>query len=459
MKKYVILIFVAAWFSCLSWTEPAEAAFSISVRPFEGGYDLRFGNISAQDMGVDKELVVNVTSDTGTRYQVIQTLLDPLTNNEGYSLHQSNFLVNTLAGSNTYGTLRLSQGFPVSGSRTILYTSGPTGLSDSFRLVYGLRGPLAPGSYRGRIAFVLEPVGSSANPVTVILNVSAEVSAATSIEIKPVRATSVLRLSKSNATPYGDSCAVTIQGIMGRQFRIMQALSRPFESQHGEVLPDGAINFSLQSVARGTVAGGEDTLTQRQQVVYTSSAQGEPEKFLITYTLASAEKYTAGLYRSRVNYFVDGLAGGQTMLAALDCEVEVPRIFDLVAKPQESGIIEFRTGPNVTSTQADTVIIEIRTNNAKPYQVSQKFSSELVSRDGSVMPQEFFTVRTEKIDTAKGTLKFPLPEPVKTSDTVLFVSDAAGSPDAFKVIYELRPSVNVPAGDYSASVMYTISEI
>jgi len=62
-------------------------------------------------------------------------------------------------------------------------------------------------------------------------------------------------------------------------------------------------------------------------------------------------------------------------------------------------------------------------------------------------------------DTTKGNPRLTERTQVKKGNSVLFVSDNRGSPDAFKVIYELNYQANITAGDYTANVVYDISEI
>ena len=155
--------------------EGVKAEFSLSVVPYEGGYDLRFGKIFQGK--VNKEVIVKITSTTlGKRYRLIQVLLEPLTNSEGRRIPQNSFSVYGIRGTNRYGTL-LEREIPVSLGRTIIYTSDPQGNSDSFNLVYSLKvtPEQAPGFYRGKIVYILEPIDSAESPVRVILNIFAEV--------------------------------------------------------------------------------------------------------------------------------------------------------------------------------------------------------------------------------------------------------------------------------------------
>ena len=139
--------------------------------------------------------------------------------------------------------------------------------------------------------------------------------------------------------------------------------------------------------------------------------------------------------------------------------VAAERVFDIAVETEIGvGIIEFRDLKPREPPKTYEVAIDIMTNIDKQYQVTQKVTSELVNKEGQVIPQEYFTLRTESVDT-KGILKFAQNSPAKKGDTVLFISDRDGSPDSFKVIYELTCPADVKAGDYSTSVVYSLSEL
>jgi len=437
----------------------ALATFSISVTPYEGGNDLRFGKINNDGPYTNKELVVNINSDIEKQYQLIQTLLDPLSNDRGDSLSRDNFAVYAIRGSNKYGTMSVEQEAPVSPSRAIIYTSTPQGLADSFNLVYVLKPPFSvpSGSYRGRIAFTLEPINSTEQSVTTILNIFAEIDIESSIEIKGATGSRAISLSSSNPEFQTSDILVDIKGSMASQFKISQIIDQPLESSQGQRLPYEAVNFKISGERSGGGPAQEAALSQRQDAVYTSSARGDADNFVITYSLAEPEKQRAGKYRSNLKYIMEGLAT-QKLLGNFSLEVEIARIFDLIITPEMGGTMQFRDLKLDQPPKLSEVTIEIRSNIGRQYQVNQHLVSGLVNKEGRVIPAKSFTLKEEGLDT-KGTLRFTAPAEVKTGETTLFISDRNGSSDKFKVIYELATSAEVKAGDYSGNISYSISEI
>lgn len=453
----ILFFFIFACFYALPGI--SFAAFNLIVRPYEGGNDLRFDKVSNFEPFTSKELIVEVTSDIGKRYQLIQTLLDPLTNNAGVTLPQNSFIVYGIRGSNKYGNLSAEQESPVSPGRAIIYTSDANGLTDSLKLVFMIKDTFqaASGSYRGRIALTLEPIDSSLSSLTAIVNVFADISAESSVEMKTVTGSKVISLDLSQEAKRFSEVGVDIKGETGSQFRIFQQLSESFESSEGNRLPVEAVNFWISGSIKGSGPAQAIPLSNRKDMVYESSTRGETDNFIITYGLTDSGSLRAGRYRSNIKYTLEGL-NRRELISDFGFEVIVPRIFELNITPELGGTIQFRDVKAKEPPKVSEVVIEINSNIGKPYQVSQQLLAGLVNKDGKSIPVKNFTLRQESIQT-KGSLRYTTPTEVRTGDMVLFASDAQGTSDKFKVIYELIPSLDIEAGDYSSRFTYSISEI
>ncbi|MFH0790453.1 MAG: hypothetical protein V2A64_02370, partial [Candidatus Omnitrophota bacterium] len=323
VKNFVVTLILISAFLVL---ENAFAAFNISVRPYAGGNDLEFGKVINYGPYASKEVTINITSDIGKQYQLIQTLIEPLSNDQGMSVPQNNFAVYGLRGSNKYGTLSAEQESPVSVSRAIVYTSSPAGNSDSFNLVYVLKNPfgVSSGTYRGRVAFTLESIGSTQEQVTVILNIFAELEIESGVEIKTASGSKVISLSSSQRDTFSNNVLVEIKGGMGNKFKIFQLLPQPFESVEGRRLALEAVNFRISEAKYGSGPTQEIALSQRQETVYSSGGSGEADKFVITYNLVEPEKQKAGRYKANIKYYMESAAVND-LLDNFDLEVEIAR--------------------------------------------------------------------------------------------------------------------------------------
>jgi hypothetical protein len=442
-------------------TDCAFAAFSLSAVPFEGGYDLRYGQVSLDKGRIDKEVVFSITSDIAKQYRVVQSLLEPLTNSSGKTFPPQSFVVYQLNGTNKFGALNVQQEIPVNFSRQTVYTSNPIGSSDSFTLVYSLvpSREIASGSYRGRIAFILEPMDSNEPPATVILNIFAEVEIRSVIEITTETGAKDLRLRSDRPQENVARVMVNIKGDFGSQFRILQIIEQQPISNSGQVLDYEAVNFLGRDARKGTVINQPTPFSEGSQVIYTSSPSGEGDAFIVEYSLTDTAKQTAGTYTTRIKYVLESIgAAGAELIDVLGLEIENPRAFELDITSEQGGIIRFSNIKPKQPPQTSEVVITVKTNIGKQYQVTQGVLSGLINKEGATIPAQYFTLKEESRGT-KGALKFTIPAEVKTGDTVLFVSDADGSPDTFKMIYELSVPFEVNAGEYSTRITYSISEI
>lgn len=452
------IFFVLMPFLLLSAPRDAFALFTISARPYEGGNDLRFDRVSDVGPYSEQTVILSVQSDIARQYQVVQTLLDPMTNAEGVSLSQEIFFVYGLLGSNAKGTLGVQQEMNVFPGRTILYTSNPQGDQDSFQSVYVIKNlaEAAAGSYHGRIAYTLEPIGGAEQPVTVILHVYAEIEQQATIVMKTETGTGAIRLSSARQDSRSGRILFTVPAKIGGALRIRQSLLEPLRSSGGEGLADGAVTVQVSDAQHGDIPAQPFLLSTRSESVYASSS-GEADTFLVGYSLGDTENENAGLYRGRVA-FVSEISGKETTLGDVSVEVEVPRRFDLIVTPKLGGAIEFHNLKVQDGPQRSDVSIEIATNIARPYQVTQKLLSPLVDKEGHALAPKNFLLKEEGLET-KGRILYPEFVEVKEGDMTLFVSDSEGASDKFRVIYELSPSEETAAGDYAARIVYQISEI
>lgn len=441
----------------------AYAVFDLRVRPYEGGYDLRYHNIDLQAGKNNKEVVVDITSDIGKQYRLIQVLQEPLTNEQGVSIPQGSFMVYAVRGSNKYGTVSVETDTPVFLGRTVIYTSNTSGLSDSFILVYGLLPPpdQEPGSYRGRLQFTLEPIDSSEAPKTLILNIFADIEAQAKIEISTSSQDKIIHLDASVQEKKSSDVGVNIKGGLGRQFRISQLLTEPLISLEGDELKTEKVKFVVREAGQGVAANQVLPLALGQQVLYTSGARGQPDNFIITYSLDDLKGQKAGKYISSIKYLLEGESlpeGG--LIDSLRLEIENPRIFDLAITPELGGRIEFRGLKPMQPAKTYEVLVQVNSNVGKRYQVNQVITSGLMNKEGYEIPPKYFTCRTEQVGNTKGSVRLQQNSAIeKQRDMPLYISDSEGSSDNFKVIYELTPPPDVQAGDYSTTLVYSLLEI
>jgi len=440
-----------------------SATFDLSYILTEGGYRLEFDRSN-----FSRGVTFTVSTDIAKRYEIRQRIESPLRNRDNPSfVICDNFVIRGLRGSNKYGDLRIPPGDTTVRNDELIYVSNPAGTQDSFTLVYAIKNPqeITPGYYTGRISLVLSPIGSSQMPVTKVIEVYVTIpddGGSFTVSVSPAEGSSSIVLAPSDNNGMRDSAnaVVTINGSFREPFRIMQMVPQPIQSQDGKFIGYENVLFSVPDAQKGVAINQPTPLLNRAQTVYSSRPDGSADKaFVIAYSLADPLSLVAGNYRSRIQYILES-SGKQVNLGALDLEIRQDRIFEISISPQDQRYsIDFENLKPTDGPRTNEVLIEVKTNIARPYQVTQSVLSELVSSEGEKIPSKYFSMRTLSVNNTKGSLKIADKISVEKGGTLLFVSDLKGSADAFRVIYELTCPSDLRAGNYSSRITYTLTEI
>ncbi len=446
-------------FICFFQVNIALAVFDLSYTLTEGGAQLDFTPTL-----VSRGIRVRIDSDISTRYQVVQRIIAPLQERNNPQLNLSDhFLFRGVSGTNRFGDLRAPETEAVVRSDEIMYVSDSVGHADTFTLVYALKDLLriSPGDYSGRISFTLYPLGGGQSPITKIVEVRVLArdlpTQGNSLEISFPSASSRLSFNPTQGKNTADVLFKIINPIQGL-FSVKQFLRVPFESNSGSRLDERALQFMVQGIEKSESILGLTPLRTQTQILYTSAPSRNRDSFLVRYSLQDTASLPAGLYRSTIEYFLSQ-GGVERKIGNAEIEIEIPQVFDLeVQLKTKENALEFRDVKPNDPPQRREVILEIKSNRKVRYQVIQDVSSLLVNKEGKSIPPENFTFQMESLDS-KGMLKFPGKTKVLQGSSTVFVSNLEGSPDRFKIIYQLIPGEHVSAGDYTANVTYSLLEL
>lgn len=451
-----------ALMSLLMLPNCAFASFDLAYTLTEGGYRLELNPANLY-----KGVKIDVTSTLATRYEIIQKIITPLENRQDPTINiRDNFVVRGLRGTNQYGNLRVPTEDNLVKMDEIVYVSDTGGSADSFTLVYGIARveDIRPGDYFGRISFTLRPIDSTLSPVTKILDVYVTITqkgeVVADIEISPVTGFNTITLNSKKEEMQKFDVEVKINSKFKNLFTIKQLLVEPLTSMEGDELDYPALDFVVIEANIGRPVNMVTPFSSRQMDIYASEADGSSvDSFIITYGLGDLVNYKAGTYRSRIQYILEEAGKPVKILKTLGLEIENEPIFDLMILPEEGKTgIDFSNVKPGEPPKKSEITIEVRTNVGKTYQVSQNVYSDLTDTEGNVIPKQYFSLKTESLDT-KGSLKFLDKQEVKKGEVVLLVSDGRGSADKFKLIYELASSWDIRAGNYSTRITYSLSEI
>ncbi len=468
---FALVVFLACFFPAIAW-----AAFTLTAMPEDGGFDLRFGRMGPEDFKIGKQVAIQVVNDTGDPYRVMHRLIEPLRTQEGVELAPDHFCMYPLINSNTRGSLLTFAEAPVSSFDNVVYTSSASGEADTFSIVYTLTpgARQVPGYYRGRIAYVLVPVSSTASQVVVNMTVTVELTAAglPVVEITTQTGGSRLVLSSPEGLgaetagfAAGAQVAVNVRAPLGIRYRLFQT----FDS--AEPVDDEGKRFDLSLVhvkvegARSGVAAAEASLDEARgrQLLYTSDVNGAPADLLVRYVPDDdLWLQKAGDYRGRLKFFMEaeGTQGVRREdIAALDIVFEIKRLFDIyVTSGGKEGVqLEFGDVSHKTGPRSAEVTIRTMTNLGQPYHIVQMAASPMTSEEGMKVPEEDFTVRAvPEGPEAAASFFLKDPVPVAQGETIVCTSDTAGRPVEVKLVYELKMKSDSKSGRYATQLGYSM---
>ncbi len=455
MRKYFYLgiIMMATLLTSYNYV---FAAMNLAVVPVEGGESIRFGRVDKNSY-VSREVRIRINSTDGVQYELRQALLEPLTSDTGMTLNEGVVKYYTVRGTNAYGSLYGDTVRNLSVREDVLYTSNTTGTSDSFTVVYVADGKalVHSGHFRGRIIYTLEPRGGG-SPQHVIMNVDLDAEAGIDVSIKTSSGASQISLETTSPETEKDFLVFNLGTSIGESFRVYQKLESGLQSSLGKILPPGLVKFFLSGARNGEMYYRSPACLMGEEVLIYSSVSGREDSFQINFFLdeSKIEEAEAGSYRGRITYTLEGRSIHRTF--TVDIEVRIHKVFnmDIIA---EDGLTFSHLAPN-TPPQERAVEIKVKTNLSRPYQVTQIVPEPMTDRRGRIIPERFFQMKVEPEEKDKGEAKFLDFTPVKTGSTVIFTSNDKGDPASFRVIYRLLPSLEIPPGNYSAQVTYSLSE-
>ena len=475
-KKLPHFLVFSVFLTILIFCPSVFAAFNLIAQPTEGGFDLRFQRISPTDFKVAKEMTLRVTSDIGKQYRIEQEVIQPLTTSSGTQISDDQFQMYALVNSNSKGTLIYRPETPVSQFDRILYSSDASGADDSFKLVYTItpKEVQIPGSYYGRMAYILVPIDSTQQQVVVNINVYVELAGGATpvVEIETVSGVKRLSLSskgmgfkKEPAFSTPQQVSIKVHGPLGAQYRVYQNL------ENAEVRSNEGEEFDLSNVLFSVTGGDQGMVTRdvsfkgatSKQLLYSSDSRGSEDAFTVTYTPSKDFRLQkAGIYRGKLDFIIetDRPASFKTgVFETLDLEIEIVPVFEIYCfsggvegVALVFGEINYRKSPKTSESE-----IYIESNLGKPYQAIQKVAGPMADEKGEKIPSEDFTAQVKDLETIElPKLYLKDATAVKEGENIIFASGPSGESAHFKVVYSLTLRPETKSGNYSTKIGYSL---
>lgn len=136
----------------------------------------------------------------------------------------------------------------------------------------------------------------------------------------------------------------------------------------------------------------------------------------------------------------------------------IATLFDLSVEVVGGGdALDFGEVGHGENPSRKELVVGMRTNLRRPYQIVQEAFGPLQNEQGFEIPSDRFTCVTYGFtgNKTKGELGAKEPTPVAADPLVLFLSDEAGSGDYFTVGYDVVPLKEQRAGEYKTVLTFT----
>lgn len=456
MKNRLLLSWILIFAFFLFNGKPAQAVMDLSVVPVEGGGTIRFSRTDLRE-NVTHDVRIRITSNDGVQYQVFQQLVSPLMNERGRTIERPALMASIVPGSGGSGTPYLSTFEPIGHGEQLLYTSSPSGISESFTLVYKVDPQYLTdsGNFSGLLQFTIRPV-SGGQRQTVQANVFIESIAELEVKAEGSSGVNLVRVDSKSKTSQAYA-NLEFSGNLGGAIRVYQeVLIRPVNELNSELESDILKLFFSGGQQGDLVLQGPVDLPRNRTLIYKSSQQSD--SFSVGYQLVP-EKLTGqrtGSYRGVVRFSFETDQFEKSF--DVDLDIKISPLFEIVTSfPQ--GPISFSGILPGTDPQIKEVNVKVNTNLGKPYTVIQSISQLLANDRGQEIPKTYFTMREELLEGSSGRAATNEFRPVEVGEKVIFYSDERGSPSEFKVFYQLSPFEQMQPGDYRTAILYTLGEL
>lgn len=280
--------------------------FRMDIISAQGGKALNLGKISKDQLISKAALKVQIESNIGTTYRLVQQLTEPLTSQDGVVLDEESVQFSVLSPNSKNaaqaGSTQLTQG------PQVVYTSSETGEGDVFEIQYTCDPDMQQesGTYSGNLSFKVEANSPLVTPEIINIPVRFEVEPIFYIDVESEQG-SQLHFGTFNADldVQNRKVTITVHSNLGQPYQVMQVVSRKLSNPEGSQIP--AENFTVlgSETAKGTMSVLSPKPVQEGQTpIYTSDSKGTPQQLILNYELKIPLNAKAGAYSSELNYTI-----------------------------------------------------------------------------------------------------------------------------------------------------------
>ena len=283
--------------------------FQIGTRSSKGGRGLDLGRVTKDRESAAENLLLEIESNIGSPYRIVQQLTEPLISEDGTVLDESDFSFS--AAGKTQGGSATTGMAPVSSSSAVIYTSNDAGAGDTIQVQYFLK-PEAEqkaGMYRGNLSFKVESGSTFTTQEVYHVPIQVEIEPIFYLDVEIEKGSNLhFGIYKTGEEVQEKRVRLTVHSNLRQPYQVSQILPSKLTSQEGAVIPPDYFVFSVSEAQSGILSVmAPSPVRDGEAPVFTSDTRGTPESFVLEYTLRVPREARAGSYNTQVRYSITTL--------------------------------------------------------------------------------------------------------------------------------------------------------
>ena len=276
--------------------------FRLTIQNDKGGKFIDFARISKENPQASKVLNVQIDSNIGTRYRLLQQLNESPVSSTGESLTEGALTFHA-KGSGSPSTL--------SQSATLLYQSNEWGGSELIPIEYFLNPSPTQraGVYTGSVSFRVESSSPFVPQEVITVPIKSEIESIFSLETQMDYGGNMnFGAFKTGNEKQEKTVLLKVRSNLGEPYQVSQLVPRKMTNEEGGVIPKQHFLFFAAKAKTGALAVSAPTpVEEGETVVFTSDMKGTPEEFVLSYSLTIPPGTKAGSYNSELKYSITTL--------------------------------------------------------------------------------------------------------------------------------------------------------
>lgn len=276
--------------------------FKMMVQNQRGGQTLDLGQITKDNPVGEGVLTFEISSSIGAPFRIYQEMSGPLSSSAGDTIDSHRILYKT----EEIGSGATADSGTLAASRQLVYTSGSTGSSDTFNVIYG-----APdltqqraGVYRSSLNLSVESTSGIASSKTVNIPVVVDVSNIFNLDIRFEEGSSLnFGAFSEDRTTATRQVFVKVFNNLGSKYQVSQIVARPLSNARGDKIAPKNLMFSVRGPRENTfIAGSKAQVNQGDTVIYVSDSKGSPADLTVRFELTVPVDQQVGPYSTDMSY-------------------------------------------------------------------------------------------------------------------------------------------------------------